>query len=79
MTLWLGLTNVKELREFAYWILNIGDKKLGGPNDEEVTIDIHKDLLIKDASNLKATIVDCIYPQFKRGEFIVLTFMGEQY
>ena len=73
------LSNVEKLQDFANWILKVGDGKLGGPNDEEVTIDIHKDLLIKDASNLKATIVDCIYPQFKRGEFIVLTFMGEQY
>ncbi|XP_057526234.1 uncharacterized protein LOC130805476 [Amaranthus tricolor] len=39
----------------------------GGPNDGEATIDIPKDLLIKDASNPMAAIVDCTYLGIREG------------
>ncbi|XP_057549189.1 uncharacterized protein LOC130827475 [Amaranthus tricolor] len=62
-----GLSNVEELRDFADWILRVGDGKLGGPNEGEVTIGIPEDLLIKEASDPIAAIVDCIYPQIQKG------------
>ena len=39
----------------------------GGPNDGEATIDIPNDLLIKDASNPMAAIVDCTYLGIREG------------
>ena len=67
MRLWSGLTNVEELREFPDRILKVGDEKLGGPNNGKVTIDIHEDLLIKDVSDLMATLVDCTYIGIREG------------
>ena len=39
---------LEKLEEFANWILNMGEGKLGEPDDGEVEIDIPDDLLIKD-------------------------------
>ena len=62
-----GLANVDELREFANWILKVGDGKLGGPNDGETIIDIPEDILIKDAYDPIAAIVDATYPGIHEG------------
>ena len=67
MRLWSGLANVEELWEFADWLLKVGDGKIGGPNDGEATIDIPEDLLIKEAFDPIAAIVDCIYPGIREG------------
>nr|GFD38633.1 hypothetical protein [Tanacetum cinerariifolium] len=44
--------------------LNIGDGKLGGPNDGEAVIDIPDDLLIKDSHNPVGSLVQSVYPSF---------------
>jgi PIF1-like helicase/DNA helicase Pif1-like protein len=63
-----GLANVDELREFADWILKVGDGKLGGPNDGEAIIDIPEDILIKDVNDDPiAAIVDATYPGIREG------------
>ena len=62
-----GLANVNELQDFVEWILKFGDGKLAGPNDGEATIDIPKDLLIKDAYNPMDAIVDSTYPGIREG------------
>ena len=62
-----GLNNVAELRDFADWILKVGDENLGGPNDWEPTIDIPEDLLIKHASDPKPAIVNSTYSGIHEG------------
>ena len=62
MKLLPGLANVDELQEFLYWSFKVGDGKLGRPNDGETIIDIPQDLLIKDAYDPIAAIVDATYP-----------------
>ncbi|GJS08334.1 hypothetical protein Tco_0365130 [Tanacetum coccineum] len=56
--------DVNEIKEFADWILNIGDGKLGGPNDGEAVIDIPDDLLIKDSHDPVGELVQSVYPSF---------------
>ncbi|XP_057528192.1 uncharacterized protein LOC130806941 [Amaranthus tricolor] len=59
--------NVDELQEFTYWVLKVGDEKIGRPNNGEATIDIPEDLLIKVAFDTIAAVVDCIYPGICEG------------
>nr|GEU35617.1 uncharacterized protein [Tanacetum cinerariifolium] len=54
--------DVNEIKDFADWILNIGDGKLGGPNDGEAIIDIPDDLLIKDSHDPVGSLVQSVYP-----------------
>ncbi|XP_076900374.1 uncharacterized protein LOC143554528 [Bidens hawaiensis] len=39
-------SDIQNIREFADWLLDIGQGNVGGPNDGEAVIDIHEDLLI---------------------------------
>nr|GEU96678.1 uncharacterized protein [Tanacetum cinerariifolium] len=56
--------DVNEIKEFADWILNIGDGKLGGPNDGEAVSDILDDLLIKDSHDPVGSLVQSVYHSF---------------
>ncbi|GJW41620.1 ATP-dependent DNA helicase PIF1-like protein [Tanacetum coccineum] len=46
-----GSSNTDDIKEFADWILKVGDGRLGGPNDGEAMIDIPDDILIKDCAD----------------------------
>ncbi|GJS84946.1 ATP-dependent DNA helicase PIF1-like protein [Tanacetum coccineum] len=46
-----GSSNTDDIKEFADWILKVGDGRLGGPNDGEAMIDIPNDILIKDCAD----------------------------
>ena len=46
MRLQNAISNNSEILEFEDWILRLGDCKLGGTNNGEVSIDIPDDLLI---------------------------------
>ena len=83
-----GLANVDELWDFAEWILKVGDRKLGGPNNGETTIDIPEDLLIKDAYDPMDTIIESTYDRAilaptneifdKVNEHVLSIFPGEE-
>ena len=51
----------RKVKEFANWILNIGDGNLKEANDVEVEINIPSDLLITDFSNLIEAIIHSTY------------------
>ena len=53
---------VEEIRLFADWLLSVGDGNVGGPNDGEVDFDLPGDILIRDATEPVAAIVDDTYP-----------------
>ncbi|XP_022032635.1 uncharacterized protein LOC110933737 [Helianthus annuus] len=55
-------SNFNETKEFAEWILRLGDGLLGGPNDGEVEIEIPDDLLILDAVNPISSLIAFTYP-----------------
>ncbi|XP_076934366.1 uncharacterized protein LOC143600621 [Bidens hawaiensis] len=47
LTIGSQMTNTLDIKQFADWLLDIGEGNLGGPNDGEATISILDDLLIK--------------------------------
>ena len=53
---------IQETKEFAEWILQVGDGIAGEPNDGEVDIKIPKDLLLREVNHPISTIVDSTYP-----------------
>ena len=55
---------VSETKDFAEWILKVGDGVTGEPNDGVVDIKLPDDILIREVSNPILTIVDCTYPSF---------------
>lgn len=57
-----NVVDVQETTEFSKLILDIGDGKLGGENDDEVEVEIPKDLLILDSFDHIAGIVSFTYP-----------------
>ncbi|GJZ67529.1 ATP-dependent DNA helicase PIF1-like protein [Tanacetum coccineum] len=54
--------DVNVIRDFAKRILKPGDGKLGEANDDEVNIDIHDEMLIKDSSDPVTSNIDFTYP-----------------
>ncbi|GKG53921.1 ATP-dependent DNA helicase PIF1-like protein, partial [Tanacetum coccineum] len=54
--------DVTEIREFASWILKVGDSELGEENDGEVEIDVLEEILIDQADDPVASIVYFTYP-----------------
>ena len=62
MGLQIGVSDADETREYVDWILKLGDRKIGEPNDGEVVIDILDDILIKDVEDPIASTVRSTYP-----------------
>lgn len=54
----------EEIKDFAEWILKVGNGQLSEPNDGEVDIDIPDDLLIKSDQDPLSDIINCIYPDY---------------
>ncbi|XP_019183746.1 PREDICTED: uncharacterized protein LOC109178664 [Ipomoea nil] len=59
--------NRQALQEFANWIANIGDGKLGGRNDGFAKVEIPKHMLVSSGGDDIKTIVHSIFPMFANG------------
>jgi ATP-dependent DNA helicase PIF1 len=59
-----------QLKEFAKWILDIGDGKVGIIEDGECIVDIPPDLLIQSSSDPIGDIVEAIYPNLLQNMLI---------
>ena len=55
-------TNSDDLKQFSDWLLDIGDGKLGEPNDEYGEITIPDEFLIMEFDDPIQAIVDATYP-----------------
>ncbi|KAL3025163.1 hypothetical protein AAZX31_04G165700 [Glycine max] len=55
-------SSTDELKQFSDWLLDIGDGKLGQPNDGHCEITIPDEFLIMDFKDLIQAIVDATYP-----------------
>ncbi|XP_076928673.1 uncharacterized protein LOC143592694 [Bidens hawaiensis] len=55
-------SKIQETKEFANWLLDLGEGKLGGQNDGDAPFDIPGDLLIKDTSDPISQLNNFIYP-----------------
>ncbi|GAU40269.1 hypothetical protein TSUD_60600 [Trifolium subterraneum] len=51
-----------ELKEFADWILKIGDGRIGGDENGEAVINIAEDLCVLQHDNPLLSLVDFVYP-----------------
>ncbi|XP_022023702.1 uncharacterized protein LOC110923958 [Helianthus annuus] len=55
-----------EIKEFAEWILKIGDGKIGEPNDGDGIIDIPEELLITDTVDPIGSLISFTYLNISR-------------
>ncbi|XP_045821889.1 uncharacterized protein LOC123914761 [Trifolium pratense] len=55
---------------FAKWILDIGDGKIGDIMDGESIVEIPHDILVHNITNPIGDIVDAIYPDFLKNMFV---------
>ncbi|XP_076887845.1 uncharacterized protein LOC143538105 [Bidens hawaiensis] len=54
--------DVENIKEFADWLLDIGQGSVGGPNDGELVIDIPEDLLILNSVDPIGDLIRFVYP-----------------
>ncbi|XP_076915538.1 uncharacterized protein LOC143574924 [Bidens hawaiensis] len=54
--------DVENIREFADWLLDIGQGNVGGPNDGQSVIDIPDDILILNSVVSMGDLVSFVYP-----------------
>ncbi|XP_076894307.1 uncharacterized protein LOC143546538 [Bidens hawaiensis] len=55
-------SDVENIKEFADWLLDIGQGTVGGPNDGESVIDIPEDLLILNSIDPIGDLIKFVYP-----------------
>ncbi|XP_076881858.1 uncharacterized protein LOC143530116 [Bidens hawaiensis] len=55
-------SKIQETKEFANWLLGLGEGNLGGQNDGDATFDIPDDFLIKDTSDPISQLINFVYP-----------------
>nr|XP_043611106.1 ATP-dependent DNA helicase PIF1-like [Erigeron canadensis] len=57
-------TQQEEIKEFADWIIKVGNGRLCEPNDGEVDIPIPENLFIKSEQDPVSDIIKCVYPDY---------------
>ncbi|XP_024990580.1 uncharacterized protein LOC112524867 [Cynara cardunculus var. scolymus] len=55
-------SEIEQTRDFAKWILDLGEGKVGGDNDGETVIEIPHDLLIFDCIDPISALIEFVYP-----------------
>ncbi|KAL7111555.1 hypothetical protein ACP275_05G096100 [Erythranthe tilingii] len=55
-------SNEDEIREFAEWIMRIGNGEAGDYNDGETSIEISEDMLIRDSEDAFSELLQFVYP-----------------
>ncbi|XP_024961148.1 uncharacterized protein LOC112501684 [Cynara cardunculus var. scolymus] len=55
-------SEVEQTRDFANWILDLGEGKVGSVNDGEAVVDIPHDLLITNSTNPIFSLTKYVYP-----------------
>ncbi|XP_076943263.1 uncharacterized protein LOC143613447 [Bidens hawaiensis] len=77
LTVCSQMSNTLEIKQFADWLLDIGEGNLGGPNDGEATISIPEDLLLKDSLDHMSDLIDFVNPSML-DRFNDLTYFQER-
>ncbi|XP_035832001.1 uncharacterized protein LOC110870495 [Helianthus annuus] len=62
LTVGMNHGDIDKTKEFAKWLLDIGEGKLGGRNDGEALIDIPQELLITESTNPIGNLINFVYP-----------------
>ncbi|XP_024964285.1 uncharacterized protein LOC112504569 [Cynara cardunculus var. scolymus] len=55
-------SEIEQTRDFAKWILDLREGKVGGNNDGETVIEIPHDLLITDCIDSISALIEFVYP-----------------
>ncbi|KAK9076629.1 hypothetical protein SSX86_004963 [Deinandra increscens subsp. villosa] len=55
-------SDAESIREFSEWLLQLGEGRLGGPNDGRAVITIPDDILIQDSADPLQDLIDFAYP-----------------
>ncbi|XP_024992440.1 uncharacterized protein LOC112526384 [Cynara cardunculus var. scolymus] len=55
-------SEIEQTRDFAKWILDLGEGKVVGDNDGEAVIEIPHDLLITDCIDPISALIEFVYP-----------------
>ncbi|XP_012856929.1 PREDICTED: uncharacterized protein LOC105976186 [Erythranthe guttata] len=66
-------STVEEIKEFADWILKIGNGEVGEENDGEVSIEIPHDMLIRDSDDPFSELLQFVYPDFLSNILLQIT------
>ncbi|KAL7596343.1 hypothetical protein Lser_V15G30630 [Lactuca serriola] len=53
---------IEKIRDFADWLLDIGEGNLGGPNDGEAIVDIPRDIVITNPHDPIGSLISFVYP-----------------
>ncbi|XP_024989182.1 ATP-dependent DNA helicase PIF6-like [Cynara cardunculus var. scolymus] len=56
------ISEIEQTRDFAKWILDLGEGKVGSDNDGEAVIEIPHDLLITDSVDPIFALIEFVYP-----------------
>ncbi|XP_012841489.1 PREDICTED: uncharacterized protein LOC105961772 [Erythranthe guttata] len=67
---------VEEIKEFADWILKIGNGEIGEENDGEASIEIPHDMLILDSEDPFSELLQFVYPDLLSNIFTPDYFQG---
>ncbi|XP_057421650.1 uncharacterized protein LOC130715548 [Lotus japonicus] len=70
-------SNVDDTREFAKWVLDVGDGNLGEYNDGESVIRVPNETLILQSSNPVSDIVSSMYPNIQQNVGCVQYFQDK--
>ncbi|XP_052624823.1 uncharacterized protein LOC111890019 [Lactuca sativa] len=62
LTVGRNQSDIVKIRDFANWLLDIREGKLGGPNDGETIINIPYDILINDSLDPIGSLIEFVYP-----------------
>ncbi|XP_012844687.1 PREDICTED: ATP-dependent DNA helicase PIF2-like [Erythranthe guttata] len=68
--------NADEIREFADWILRIGNGEAGEINDGDATIEIPDDMLIRNSADPFLDLIEFVYPDLVTNLFTPEYFEG---
>nr|KAJ0217457.1 hypothetical protein LSAT_V11C300151780 [Lactuca sativa] len=55
-------SDIRKIQNFANWLLDIGEGKVGGLNDGEMIIDVPDDILISDPHDPIGSLIEFVYP-----------------
>lgn len=57
-------SNITQIKKFSYWLLSIGEVKIGQDNDGDLEIEIPDDMIIRNSGDPITSIVADNYPFF---------------
>ncbi|XP_076891557.1 uncharacterized protein LOC143543005 [Bidens hawaiensis] len=69
-------SNMEATRRFSKLLLELGNGKIGGQNDDQSIIDIPDDLLIGDSSDLISDLIEFVHPSLLEN-FNDITYIQE--